>query len=119
MATKYSAIKKSHVLAKTSGRCAYCGVPLSDESLTIDHIHPKNHGGDNSVPNLLASCRPCNTAKGSKTIEQWRRFYAVKLVTGKTIFGQEQVDYLFKNGLFPAIGASESFQFYFQTGGDQ
>ncbi|CAI1805382.1 Uncharacterised protein [Serratia quinivorans] len=52
-------------------------------------------------------------------MEQWRRFYAVKSVTGKTIFGQEQVDYLFKNGLFPAIGASESFQFYFQTGGDQ
>ncbi|MBI6182504.1 MULTISPECIES: HNH endonuclease [Serratia] len=119
MTTKYSAIKKSNVMAKTSGKCAYCGVSLSGESLTIDHVLPKNRGGDNSVSNLLASCRPCNTAKGAKTMEQWRRFYAVKSVTGKTIFGQEQVDYLFKNGLFPAIGASESFQFYFQTGGDQ
>jgi len=52
-------------------------------------------------------------------MEQWRRFYSIKLVTGKTIFGQEQVDYLFRHGLFSAIGACESFQFYFQTGGDQ
>ncbi|MEX2953502.1 HNH endonuclease [Serratia fonticola] len=119
MAAKYSAIKKSTVLAKTGGRCAYCGVLLSSESLTVDHVLPKHRGGDNSVTNLLACCRPCNTAKGTKTMEQWRRFYAVKLATGKTIFGQEQVDYLFKHGLFTAIGASESFLFYFQSGGDQ
>ncbi|WP_273867540.1 HNH endonuclease [Serratia odorifera] len=119
MVAKYSAIKKSKVLAKTGGRCAYCGALLSSESLTIDHVISKHRGGDNSVSNLLACCRSCNTAKGAKTMEQWRRFYAIKLVTGKTIFGQEQVDYLFKRGLFPAIGASESFQFYFQDGGDQ
>ncbi|WP_261456200.1 HNH endonuclease [Serratia marcescens] len=119
MVAKYSAIKKSKVLAKTGGRCTYCGVLLSSESLTIDHVISKRMGGDNSVSNLLACCRPCNAAKGTKTMEQWRRFYSIKLVTGKTIFGQEQVDYLFRHGLFSAIGACESFQFYFQTGGDQ
>ncbi|ENI0651901.1 HNH endonuclease [Salmonella enterica] len=119
MATKYSLQKKNCVLNKTNGRCAYCGAVLSNDSFTIDHVIPKHHGGNNAIENLLASCRMCNTTKGTKTIEQWRRFYAVKKVTGAAIFGQEQVDYLYTKGLFPALGANESFRFYFQTLGEQ
>ncbi|MEH0874621.1 HNH endonuclease signature motif containing protein [Pectobacterium cacticida] len=120
MTKTFSSSKRTQVLGKTNGRCAYCGDLLDTNNFTFDHITPKRRAGDNSIGNLFACCRGCNTAKGSKTIEQWRRFYAVKQVTGKTVFGQEQVDYLFTRGLFPALGADESLMFYFQeVGGHQ
>lgn len=119
MPKKYSPLKKRSVLEKTNGRCAYCGVVLSIDNFTIDHVIPKHHGGNNGIENLFASCRLCNTTKGTKTLEQWRRFFAVKKVTGSAVFGQDQVDYLFTKGLFPALGANENFRFYFQTLGEQ
>ena len=39
-----------------------------DIMLTIDHIHPKYHGGKNSQENYQLMCKICNEAKGS-TIE--------------------------------------------------
>ena len=114
MAKALTSTKKHRVLAKTNGRCAYCGDVLNGNNFTVDHIIPRHHGGENGLDNLFACCRGCNTAKGAKTIEQWRRFAAVKQVTGKAVFGQAQVDYLFKLGLFPALGVNDNYQFYFQ-----
>ena len=117
MAKALTSIKTHRMLAKPTGRCAYCGDVLNGNNFTVDHIIPRHHGGDNGLDNLFACCRGCNTAKGVKTIEQWRRFAAVKQVTGKAVFGQAQVDYLFKLGLFPALGVNENYQFYFQQMG--
>ena len=42
-------------------------VDTSGEALgpiTIEHILPRNHGGDNSVTNLALACKRCNNVKG-------------------------------------------------------
>ena len=38
--------------------------------LTIDHIVPKNKGGEDSWTNLVIACQNCNRKKGNKTLKQ-------------------------------------------------
>ena len=45
--------------------CQYCG---SKSNLTIDHIIPKQKGGQDSWENLIIACSPCNSRKGNKTL---------------------------------------------------
>jgi len=58
----------SAVLASSGGECVYCGViaPLS-----VDHVDPVIKGGTNSRDNLLPCCKPCNSSKGAKPVEEW------------------------------------------------
>lgn len=44
--------------------CQYCGRMPPDVILEIDHIIPVVKGGDNSITNLVTSCRDCNRGKG-------------------------------------------------------
>jgi 5-methylcytosine-specific restriction endonuclease McrA len=56
-----------------SGKCIHCGrrhtLTLAGEPLssaTVEHIVPKNHGGDDSIANLAIACTRCNVLKGSR-----------------------------------------------------
>lgn len=46
--------------------CLACG---SDEPPTIDHVVPVSRGGTNTADNVQPLCSPCNTRKGTKTID--------------------------------------------------
>lgn len=62
---------RSMVLSRDGERCSYCGavgVPLQ-----LDHIHPRSKGGSDEPDNLTPACKPCNTSKGAKTLEEWRK----------------------------------------------
>lgn len=64
---------RSAVLAKTSGKCVYCGVILSTkggrpDSYEPDHVLPVKEGGSDDVANLVPSCRSCNSKKRAKTL---------------------------------------------------
>jgi 5-methylcytosine-specific restriction endonuclease McrA len=55
------------------GRCLHCRakvtVPLDPRepaSATLEHIVPRNHGGDDSLTNLALACASCNHAKGRR-----------------------------------------------------
>lgn len=48
--------------------CIYCG---ADEDLTIDHLTPLARGGSHTQDNLAVACRRCNSAKGTKTYEEF------------------------------------------------
>jgi len=50
--------------------CFYCG---SDQKLTMDHIIPIVRGGRHSIGNIVVACKSCNSQKGSKTIQEWRK----------------------------------------------
>ena len=66
---KRDAIPKStrfEVLKRDKFTCQYCGRSAPDVILEIDHIQPVAEGGDNSIINLITSCRDCNRGK-SKT----------------------------------------------------
>ena len=44
-------------------RCVYCAESLSFETVTLDHVYPRAHGGPNIAGNVVAACGPCNRLK--------------------------------------------------------
>jgi hypothetical protein len=49
--------------------CAYCGAP----AWTMDHVIPRSRGGSDDASNLVPACKKCNSSKGARTPEEWRR----------------------------------------------
>jgi 5-methylcytosine-specific restriction endonuclease McrA len=47
-------------------RCMRC---CSNVPLTVDHIVPLSDGGDNTIDNIQALCKPCNSTKHTTTID--------------------------------------------------
>jgi len=58
------------LLDEAGGRCVYCG---REAPLEIEHILPVARGGTNAMSNLAAACRSCNSSKGAKTVDEWRK----------------------------------------------
>lgn len=50
--------------------CVYCGDRPS--TLHVDHIHPVVLGGTSALGNLATACKPCNSSKGARPLDQWR-----------------------------------------------
>lgn len=68
-----------YLIRKTNGRCAYCGSPFRSNrkggiAADIDHIVPRTQNGSDHHSNLILSCRSCNSSKGSKTLNDFRRY---------------------------------------------
>lgn len=71
--------------ASASAACIYCGAMgeirwLAQDrglgwvqfvDLEIEHVHPRHQGGKGGA-NLDVACRPCNRAKGPRTVAEWR-----------------------------------------------
>ena len=53
---------------QTGQVCNYCG---STEKLSLDHIFPQKHGGQDNAENLVFACRTCNSSKGKKDLMEW------------------------------------------------
>lgn len=56
------------VLKRDSFTCQYCGAQAPETILEVDHIVPVSKGGDNSILNLITSCRDCNRGKSNKKL---------------------------------------------------
>lgn len=57
-----------------SNRCCFCGEPpISDKSLTIDHLKPRSKGGEDISTNCLPACLKHNQSKGSEDWQPWFR----------------------------------------------
>jgi hypothetical protein len=63
-------------------RCAFCDCPpISDQSLTIDHMRPRSKGGEDISRNCVPACLEHNQSKGSNDWQPWFRsqsFYSVE-----------------------------------------
>ena len=61
------------IFARDGFRCIYCGLDgrdfLSWMQLSLDHIIPKNAGGDNTQANLATCCRSCNSITSRMTFD--------------------------------------------------
>lgn len=60
------AVSRRGVLRRDGHLCGYCGRGAT----TVDHIHPRSRGGEDSWENLVACCLACNNAKGDRTLAQ-------------------------------------------------
>ncbi len=50
--------------------CSYCGEPVTEDSVTLDHYLPVCKGGTNTKDNLRTSCLLCNSIKSGKTYDE-------------------------------------------------
>lgn len=57
---------------QSNGRCFYCGDKCTMSAMSIDHLVPVVQGGLGTLDNMVACCRPCNSAKGGRTLEEYR-----------------------------------------------
>lgn len=60
--------KRRIVYAEESGRCIYCGRPVSQMNYSVDHIIPRASGGDDSIDNLVCCCKTCNNKKDCRSL---------------------------------------------------
>lgn len=70
------------VFKRDSFKCQYCGRSAPDVILECDHIHPVSEGGDNSLLNLITSCRDCNRGKGKKLLNEKSWEFAFSKIGG-------------------------------------
>ena len=60
------------VLKRAAFRCELCGIPASEKALEVDHIVPKNMGGEDSIHNYQALCYSCNASKRDRDDTDFR-----------------------------------------------
>ncbi len=51
--------------------CPYCGCRLSEKNFSVDHSQPLTRNGGYALENLTVCCKPCNTAKGILTRDEF------------------------------------------------
>lgn len=63
-----SRAKRKRIYARDGYSCHYCGSRLR---LTLDHKVPQSAGGGHEDENLVTCCKACNSAKGSRSYEEF------------------------------------------------
>ena len=113
--------KRDRILAKSGGKCWYCGCDLSGTRWQADHFHPLVRYGDgdcaypemDTEKNLVPSCAPCNNYKSSHSIEGLR--YAVSNLRESTLKQSTGLRMLYRMGL--VLFNEEPVQFWFEKSG--
>jgi hypothetical protein len=64
---------KATLLAEFDNTCAYCDARIEVATCDIDHVVPMNKAslGLHMMGNLVPSCKPCNAAKHSKSLDEF------------------------------------------------
>ena len=78
----FSASIKSEVLKRSNGRCELCG---HKGKLEIDHIYPKEKGGQSTFKNACALCSRCNDSKCNKDPNQFLKEKQDQLINWASI----------------------------------
>jgi len=60
--------KRLAIYSRDGFACAYCG---SEESLSLDHLQPRELGGSHAAENLVTSCVSCNSARKDLPMRDW------------------------------------------------
>jgi 5-methylcytosine-specific restriction endonuclease McrA len=57
---------RHNVFERDKNTCQYCGRTLDRSELNLDHVLPRERGGQTTWENIVCSCIPCNTRKGNR-----------------------------------------------------
>jgi len=61
--------KRKAVLLERDGReCFYCGLPMVDEEITVEHLIALDKGGTNRLENLALAHDSCNRRVGNQSL---------------------------------------------------
>lgn len=61
-------MSRSSIMARDGYTCQYCGA--KGKNLTLDHVTPRERGGQHTWENLVACCTACNNKKGNRTPQE-------------------------------------------------
>lgn len=61
---------RHNIFERDRNTCQYCGRKFDRKELNLDHVLPRDKGGQTTWENIVCSCIPCNTRKGNKLPEQ-------------------------------------------------
>jgi len=111
--------RRESVRKRARGRCEYCHLRQADAPFVkhhIEHVVPRQHGGDDDLSNLALACYRCNKFKGPNLSafdprtdrmirlfnprrQRWRDHFALRgvLVLGRTATGRATVELLRMN----------------------
>jgi len=64
-------------LSVSGWKCYWCGDPLTERTATKDHLQPQCRGGSDEIENIRPACIRCNSVKGMKNEEEFRRYKSV------------------------------------------
>jgi 5-methylcytosine-specific restriction endonuclease McrA len=93
----YKIANKRNILVRDKFKCQYCGEKLSMKTATIDHVHPRSKGGENTIENCIASCKKCNNAKGDTALSVFEQSSGLKLTSKpRHLTDVEKIDCLLK-----------------------
>lgn len=93
------------VLKRAKGRCELCGVSKEEKALEVDHILPKNLGGEDSIDNYQSLCYTCNANKRDTDDTDFRELeihYKVR-IKGCVFCQKFSNDYLLESSLAAVI----------------
>ena len=57
-------LSRRNILIRDNHTCQYCGTKKGP--MTVDHVVPKTHKGEDSWENMVAACVKCNNKKGHR-----------------------------------------------------
>ncbi len=110
-ARNYSRALKLLMLERAFHKCHYCGNSLELTNSTIDHIDPMG-ADDNS--NYAISCNSCNSAKGDKSLDDFRTYlearYLIEMLP-KFNWSTNQLIWLASQEWFPYKAPCHKFYF--------
>ena len=61
-----ASMSRRAVFVRDNFMCQYCGRAAEN----VDHIIPRSRGGGHTWDNVVAACRPCNSRKEDRMLEQ-------------------------------------------------
>lgn len=61
---------RQNVYLRDNGRCGYCGIKVSRDDWTYDHVIPRMQGGKTNFDNVVCCCTNCNQRKGGRSPAQ-------------------------------------------------
>jgi len=75
---RISSVDLFYVYEASDDACTYCGIEITPEGVSFDHVVPFDKGGMNTRDNLAASCMTCQRTKFTKSPEELAEWQALK-----------------------------------------
>lgn len=58
------------IYRRDNNTCQYCGIKMTNDDISLDHIVPRCQGGVTNWENIVVACLDCNSRKAGRTPKQ-------------------------------------------------